>query len=105
MPRAARPGATTWHAIYQSRVGSVVSFSTFAKLFSNGRSQAVRLPREFRFTGDRVRIRRAGRGVLLEPIQDDPQAWFEELDQFGAEPFMPLGRIQPPTSVSDVFPS
>ena len=31
-----------------------------AKLFKNGRSQAVRLPREFRFEGDRVRVRRAG---------------------------------------------
>jgi Antidote-toxin recognition MazE, bacterial antitoxin len=38
---------------------------TVAKLFKNGRSQAVRLPREFRFEGDRVRIRRMGkRGAL-----------------------------------------
>ena len=42
--------------------------TTTAKLFRNGRSQAVRLPREFRFEGDRVRVRRAGRGVLVEPI-------------------------------------
>ena len=34
--------------------------TTTAKLFKNGRSQAVRLPREFRFEGDRVRVRRAG---------------------------------------------
>ncbi len=39
-----------------------------AKLFWNGRSQAVRLPKEFRFEGDRVRVRRVGAGVLLEPI-------------------------------------
>ena len=39
-----------------------------AKLFRNGRSQAVRLPREFRLEGDEVRIRRVGEGVLLEPV-------------------------------------
>ncbi|HLW79118.1 MAG TPA: AbrB/MazE/SpoVT family DNA-binding domain-containing protein, partial [Terriglobia bacterium] len=38
-----------------------------AKLFRNGRSQAVRLPKEFRFEGDRVRIRRVPGGVLLQP--------------------------------------
>ena len=39
-----------------------------AKLFWNGRSQAVRLPREFRFEGDEVEIRREGNAVILEPI-------------------------------------
>jgi len=39
-----------------------------AKLFKNGRSQAVRLPKEFRFEGSEVRIRRHGNGVLLEPV-------------------------------------
>lgn len=73
-----------------------------AKLFRNGRSQAVRLPREFRFKGDRVRVRRVGRGVLLEPILDVP-AWFAELDRFGPEPFVAEGRSQPPTPVQDVF--
>ena len=41
---------------------------TRAKLFMNGRSQAVRLPKEFRFEGKEVRIRRHGEGVLLEPV-------------------------------------
>jgi antitoxin VapB len=39
-----------------------------AKLFQNGASQAVRLPREFRFEGTEVRIRRVREGVLLEPV-------------------------------------
>jgi len=39
-----------------------------AKLFQNGASQAVRLPREFRFEGTEVRIRRVRDGVLLEPV-------------------------------------
>jgi virulence-associated protein VagC len=39
-----------------------------AKLFKNGRSQAVRLPKEFRFDGQAVSIRREGRRVVLEPL-------------------------------------
>jgi antitoxin VapB len=77
--------------------------STTAKLFKNGRSQAVRLPREFRFEGDRVRVRRAGRGVLIEPVAIDLTAWFAELDRLASEPFMPDGRRQPPTPERDVF--
>ena len=59
-----------------------------AKLFMNGRSQAVRLPREFRFSANQVRVRRFGLGVLLEPAEIDPDTWFEALDCF-EEPFMP----------------
>jgi antitoxin VapB len=59
-----------------------------AKLFRNGRSQAVRLPREFRFEGDRVRIRRVGQGVLLEPIIQDTKEWFRKLDELNSEPFL-----------------
>ncbi len=40
-----------------------------AKLFRNGRSQAVRLPKEFRFEGDEVSIRREGDSVILEPLK------------------------------------
>ncbi|TWB42408.1 antitoxin [Nitrospirillum pindoramense] len=41
-----------------------------AKLFWSGRSQAVRLPKDFRFEGETVRIRRHGNAVILEPIAD-----------------------------------
>jgi antitoxin VapB len=44
---------------------------TTAKLFWSGRSQAVRLPKEFRFAGDAVQIRRHGSAVILEPVADD----------------------------------
>lgn len=77
--------------------------TTTAKLFRNGRSQAVRLPREFRFEGDRVRLRRVGRGVLVEPMITDLAQWFAALDQFGPEPFMADGRCQPTTPVRDIF--
>jgi antitoxin VapB len=74
-----------------------------ATVFQNGGSQAVRLPREFRFDGDRVRVRRVGRGVLLEPLLTDPSEWFAILDQFREEPFMPAGRAQPKTPRRTIF--
>lgn len=49
-----------------------------AKIFWSGRSQAVRLPRSFRFEGDEVRIRRHGAAVILEPIATD-WAWLDPL--------------------------
>jgi antitoxin VapB len=44
-----------------------------AKVFRNGRSQAVRLPKEFRFEGSEVSIRREGDAVILEPLR--PRSW------------------------------
>jgi antitoxin VapB len=69
-----------------------------AKLFKHGRGQAVRLPKEFRMPGNEVRVRRVGRGVLLEPIDEvfDVKGWFAKLDEYLDEPFMPEGRQQPP---------
>lgn len=62
----------------------VASAPDQAKIFWTGRSQAVRLPKEFRFEGDAVRIKREGRRVVLEPIEDE-WAWLAdvvgELDQ------------------------
>ena len=49
-----------------------------AKVFWSGRSQAVRLPKEFRFQGDKVQIRRHGNQVILEPIASD-WAWLDNL--------------------------
>jgi antitoxin VapB len=53
-----------------------------AKVFWSGRSQAVRLPKEYRFATDKVRIRRHGRAVILEPIADD-WAWLDALIRAG----------------------
>ena len=66
-----------------------------ARLFTHGRSQAVRLPKEFRLPGDRVRVRHVGDAVLLEPIADDLDAWFAELDRFADVPLLEGGREQP----------
>ncbi len=56
-----------------------------AKLFQNGQSQAVRLPKEFRFEGvSEVEIRRLGDFVLLCPHKANRWAtMFEALDEFG----------------------
>jgi antitoxin VapB len=49
-----------------------------AKIFWSGRSQAVRLPKEYRFDGTEVRIRRRGDTVILEPVPTDWR-WLDEL--------------------------
>jgi antitoxin VapB len=49
-----------------------------AKIFWSGRSQAVRLPKDFRFEGDAVRVRRHGNGVILEPVAED-WAWLDAI--------------------------
>ena len=49
-----------------------------AKLFRNGRSQAVRLPKEFRFDGEELSIRREGEAVILEPLARSwPKGYWE----------------------------
>jgi antitoxin VapB len=64
-----------------------------AKLFQNGQSQAVRLPKAFRFDGDKVYIQRLGDGVLLLPYHDTWQVLFDSLEQF-SDDFMAV-RQQP----------
>ena len=80
-----------------------MSKKAIAKLFRNGRSQAVRLPKEFRFEGDRVLVRRIPEGVLLQPLKFDTVEWFAELDRLRPEPFMKSGRKQPQTPKRDLF--
>ena len=65
-----------------------------ARLFKNGRSQAVRLPKEFRFDGDRVFIKRVGNSVVLVPYQEPWQSLFDSLEMF-SDDFM-QDREQPP---------
>jgi antitoxin VapB len=58
-----------------------------AKLFRNGRSQAVRLPKEFRFEGDKVYVKRVGNAVVLIPYRESWRGLFESLERF-SEDFM-----------------
>lgn len=65
-----------------------------AKVFMNGRSQAVRLPKEFRFQGASVYLKRVGKGVLLLPGEGGWDTLKEGAALF-TDDFM-VGRDQPP---------
>jgi antitoxin VapB len=56
-----------------------------ARLFPNGQSQAVRLPKEFRFEGDKVYIQRVGSTVVLLPYNAPWEALFESLAEFSPD--------------------
>ncbi len=74
-----------------------------AKLFTSGRSQAVRLPKAFRFEGTAVIVKRCGNGVLLLPMKDPWQMLEEALGEF--EPGFRLERAQPDVQTrSDLVP-
>jgi antitoxin VapB len=65
-----------------------------AKLFQNGQSQAVRLPKKYRFAGNKVLIKRVGNAVVLFPYQDSWETLFDSLEQF-SDDFMNEPRQQP----------
>jgi antitoxin VapB len=66
-----------------------------AKLFQNGRSQAVRLPKAFRFPGNEVFIHREGDVVMLEPVPQSqwPAGYWELVDTKRDD--LALGRVPP----------
>ena len=68
---------------------------TKAKVFWSGRSQAVRLPKEFRFESNEVNIRRQGSAVLLEPIEDD-WGWLDDLVGKVDDSFVNAALEEPP---------
>lgn len=58
--------------------------NTTAKLFRNGRSQAVRIPKAFRFEGvDEVIIRKEGETLILMPIRKTWQSYAREAPSVG----------------------
>ena len=65
-----------------------------ASLFMNGRSQAVRLPKDYRFRGDRVSIKRVGNAVVLLPHDEPWETLLESLGKCSSD-FM-SDRNQPP---------
>ncbi len=58
-----------------------------AKLFMNGQSQAVRLPKEFRLPGNTVHIKRLGNAIILLPVDNPWANLIQSLDHF-SEDFM-----------------
>jgi antitoxin VapB len=77
-----------------------MSETGIAKLFKHGRSQAVRLPKEFRLPGTEVRVRKVGNGVFLEPILSLKEM-FEALDRIGGE--FPDEPEEPPMPPQKAF--
>ena len=73
-----------------------------AKLFTHGRSQAVRLPKEFRFEGREVRVTKVGDYVILAPMNATAIPW-DAIDALGDTPFMPEGCEQPEIPPDRVF--
>jgi antitoxin VapB len=65
-----------------------------ARLFWSGRSQAVRLPKDFRFHGEEVRIRRHGSAVILEPVAED-WSWLDSIAGKLDEDFVEAVKEQP----------
>ncbi len=65
-----------------------------AKIFKNGRSQAVRLPKEFRLKGTEVSIRKEGEKVILEPLEKNqwPEGFW---DIFTPDPDFQIPRSLP----------
>lgn len=64
-----------------------------ARLFKSGRSQAVRLPKEYRFDGEEVYVKKVGEAVVLLPREDSWQTLYESLKDFSQD-FM-AERSQP----------
>jgi antitoxin VapB len=77
-----------------------------AQLFMNGRSQAVRLPKLFRFEGKQVHIKKVGSSVVLSPLEADRWSALEDaLMAFEFEPGFVLARPtpMPQTPREDMF--
>jgi len=70
-----------------------ISTPNTAKVFTTGRSQAVRLPKEFRFSTQEVYIERKGDAVILRP-KLDKDAWWDEMEKILAsfEEMEPIER-------------
>ena len=64
-----------------------------ARLFINGRSQAVRLPKEFQFKGENVYIQKVGEAVILVPFDKEWEVFMHGINSF-SDDYMAGGRLQ-----------
>jgi len=64
-----------------------------ARLFLNGRSQAVRLPKEYQFSGENVYIQKVGEAVILFPVDKEWEVFMHGLENFSGD-YMSEGRSQ-----------
>jgi antitoxin VapB len=76
------------------------SSGDIAKIFMNGRSQAVRLPKAFRLPGKEVRVRREGDTIVLEPMNRKLDDILDEIHRLTQGQF-PERPEQPPMPDDD----
>lgn len=75
---------------------------TIARVFKSGNSQAVRLPREFRFEVDQVEIFRRGEEIVLRAASPNAASIFDTLAQLPPD-FMEAGRSDAPPQAREDF--
>ena len=75
---------------------------TYARVFQSGNSQAVRLPKEFRFDADQVEIFRQGTDIVLRPVPVNAAAVFDLLRSLPVD-FMADGREDSPPQEREAF--
>ena len=73
-----------------------------AKLFQNGQSQAVRLPKEFRFEGEEVFIKKMGKVTILLPVNNPWGPLFDSINKFSAD-FMDAREQPKQQERDDIF--
>ena len=73
-----------------------------ARLFANGRSQAVRLPKEYQFKGENVYIQKVGEAIMSFPVDKEWEIFLHGLNSF-SEDFMSEGRQQEAEQERDVL--
>ena len=74
-----------------------------AKVFQNGRSQAIRIPKEFRVDTTEVYIEKVGETLVIRPkLQNKWDKFFLLLDEFDTSDFL-LDRVQPPLDNKELF--
>ena len=73
-----------------------------ARLFVNGRSQAVRLPKEYQFRGDSVFMQKVGEAVILVPFDKEWEVFMHGLNSF-SDDYMSEGRLQGKDQVREKF--
>ena len=73
-----------------------------ARLFANGRSQAVRLPKEYQFRGDSVFVQKVGEAVILVPFDKEWEVFMHGLNNF-SDDYMSEGRLQGKDQVREKF--
>lgn len=87
--------------VYTVGERKVVAMMT-AKVFENGRSQAVRLPKEYRFNSDEVMVNKIGDIVLLLPMTNKWESFMKAVDMF-SDDFMADGRAIDPVQEREVL--